>query len=367
MTQLAVIVPCYNEAAVLPDTARRLLTVLADLRTRGKVDEGSALYFVDDGSCDATWQIVEALAAEERQIQGIKLSRNCGHQNALLAGLFTVPGDAVITIDADLQDDPDAIAGMLDAHHAGADVVYGVRRRRTADSVFKRFSAESYYWLLERLGVEIIFNHADFRLLSRRAIDALKGYGERNIFLRGVVPQLGFNSATVHYDRAERRAGETKYPLGKMLAFALEGVTSFSAAPLRAITLLGLVVSLLSFAGGLWALWERLVNHEGVPGWASTLVPMFFLGGIQLLSLGVIGEYVAKTYIESKRRPRYIVEQQVGCEFGGLGERFVYDVEQVVGPRRQLPGVQVDVCGDDWPGCIDRDRLLAIDEQQAGR
>lgn len=367
MTQLAVIVPCYNEAAVLPDTARRLLTVLADLRARGKVDEGSALYFVDDGSSDATWQIVEALSAEERQIQGIKLSRNCGHQNALLAGLFTVPGDAVITIDADLQDDPDAIGGMIEAHQAGADVVYGVRRRRTADAFFKRFSAEGYYWLLERLGVEIIFNHADFRLLSRRAIEALKGYGERNIFLRGVVPQLGFNSATVHYDRAERQAGETKYPLAKMVAFALEGVTSFSAAPLRAITLLGLVVSVLSFAGGLWALWERLVNHEGVPGWASTLVPMFFLGGIQLLSLGVIGEYVAKTYVESKRRPRYIVEQQVGREFGGHGDESACAAGGAVDRRRRVPDEQVDACGDDRPGGIDRDRLLVIDEQQAGR
>jgi hypothetical protein len=189
--------------------------------------------------------------------------------------------------------------------------VYGVRRHRTADTFFKRFSAEGYYRLLGRLGVKVVFNHADYRLLSRRAIDALKLYGERNIFLRGIVPQLGFDSAVVHYDRAERFAGETKYPLKKMLAFALEGVTSFSVAPLRAITLFGLCVAVLSFAGGIWAMWERVVNDVGVPGWASTLVPMFFLGGIQLLSLGVIGEYVAKTYMETKARPRFIIDREV--------------------------------------------------------
>lgn len=311
MTSLSIVVPCYNEEAVLPVTARRLLTLLADLRARGDVAEGSGLYFVDDGSRDRTWQLIEELAAADPHLHGIKLSRNCGHQNALLAGLFTVPGDAVISIDADLQDDPEAMRAMLNAHHAGADVVYGVRRRRNVDSFPKRFSAMGYYWLLGRMGAEIVFNHADYRLLSRRAIDALAQYRERNMFLRGVVPQLGFDSAVVHYDRAERLAGVTKYPLRKMLAFALEGVTSFSVVPLRAITFLGLGVSVLSFAGGVWTLWERLVNHEGIPGWASTLVPMFFLGGIQLLSLGVIGEYVAKTYMESKGRPRYIIEREL--------------------------------------------------------
>ena len=311
MTRLAIVVPCYNEEAVLPETARRLLALLTDLRARDEVDEGSALYFVDDGSRDTTWQIIAALAAAEPQVHGLKLSRNRGHQNALLAGLFKVPGDAVISIDADLQDDPEAMRAMLVAHRAGAEVVYGVRRRRTTDTVFKRISAEGYYRLLGGLGVEVMFNHADYRLLSRRVIDALAQYGERNLFLRGIVPHLGFDSAVVHYDRAERFAGETKYPLRRMIAFALEGVTSFSAAPLRVITLFGLSVSLLSFAGGLWTLWERLVNHEGIPGWASTLVPMFFLGGIQLLSLGVIGEYVAKIYMESKGRPRYIIDREV--------------------------------------------------------
>jgi glycosyltransferase involved in cell wall biosynthesis len=311
MTRLAIVVPCYNEEVVLPETARRLLALLADLRVRGEVGEGSALYFVDDGSRDGTWPFIEALAAAEPQVHGIKLSHNRGHQNALLAGLFNVPGDAVISLDADLQDDPEAMRGMLIAHRAGAEVVYGVRRGRAADTIFKRATAEGYYWVLGQLGVEVMFNHADYRLLSRRVIDALAQYGERNLFLRGIVPQLGFDSAVVHYDRSERFAGETKYPLKKMLAFALEGVTSFSAAPLRAITLFGLCVSVLSFAGGIWTLWEKLVNDTGIPGWASTLVPMFFLGGIQLLSLGVIGEYVAKIYMESKGRPRYIIDREI--------------------------------------------------------
>lgn len=311
MTCLAIVVPCYNEEAVLPETARRLLALLGDLRARDEVCEGSGVYFVDDGSSDATWQIIESLAAAQPQVHGLKLSSNRGHQNALLAGMLKVPGDAIITIDADLQDDPEAMRAMLTAHRAGAEVVYGVRRCRSADTIFKRFTAEGYYRLLSRLGVEVLFNHADYRLLSRRVVDALAQYGECNLFLRGIVPQLGFDSAVVHYDRAERFAGETKYPLVKMLAFALEGVTSFSAAPLRAITMFGLCVSLVSFAFGIWTLWERLVNHEGVPGWASTLVPMFFLGGIQLLSLGVIGEYVSKIYMESKGRPRYIIDREV--------------------------------------------------------
>ncbi|HXD07581.1 MAG TPA: glycosyltransferase family 2 protein [Burkholderiaceae bacterium] len=311
MTCLSVVVPCFNEEAVLPETARRLLELLSDLQGRGEVCGGSALYFVDDGSRDATWQVISALADAEPRVHGFKLSRNRGHQNALLAGLFKVPGDVVVTIDADLQDDPEAIRAMLAAHRGGAEVVYGVRRHRTADTFFKRLTAEGYYRLLSALGVEIQFNHADYRLLTRRVIDALAQYGERNLFLRGIVPHLGFDSAVVHYDRAQRHAGETKYPLGKMLAFALEGLTSFSAAPLRAITMFGLCVSVLSFLGALWTLWVRLVSHEGVPGWASTLVPMFFLGGIQLLSLGVIGEYVSKIYMESKGRPRYIIDREV--------------------------------------------------------
>lgn len=311
MIRLAIVVPCYNEEAALPEAARRLLELLAGLQGRGEISDDSLVCFVDDGSDDRTWQIVENLAAASPLVRGIKLTRNCGHQNALLAGLSMVPGDAVITIDADLQDDPEAITAMIAAHQGGADVVYGVRRCRTADTPFKRLTAEVFYRLLARLGVEIVFNHGDYRLMSRRAISALMQFGERNMFLRGIVLQLGYNSAVVYYDRSKRLAGETKYPFKKMLGFALEGITSFSVAPLRAITVFGLVVSGMSFAGGVWTLWERLVNNAGIPGWASTLVPMFFLGGVQLISLGMIGEYVAKIYMESKGRPRFIIDREV--------------------------------------------------------
>jgi len=311
MTRLSIVVPCYNEQEVLPETARRMLALLDDLMARGDVTEDSAVYFVDDGSRDRTWRLIEELAGSDPRIHGVKLSRNRGHQNALLAGLFHAPGDVVITIDADLQDDPRAMHEMLAAHRNGAEVVYGVRRERATDTRFKRVTAEAYYRLLGRLGVEVVFNHADYRLMSRRVIEALKSFGESNLFLRGIVPQLGFPSATVLYDRAERFAGESKYPIWCMLAFAIQGVTSFSAAPLRAITLFGLTVSFVSFTGGMWVLWARLINDHVVPGWASTLVPVFFLGGIQLLSLGVIGEYVAKIHIETKQRPRYTIERHL--------------------------------------------------------
>lgn len=311
MTRLSIVIPCYNEEEVLPESARRMLKLLDDLRACGEVSEGSGIYFVDDGSRDRTWSIVEELATRDPRVHGVKLSRNRGHQNALLAGLFHAPGDVVISIDADLQDDPQAMREMLAEYRNGAEVVYGVRRQRENDTQFKRMTAEGYYRLLKRLGVEIVFNHADYRLMSRRAIAALQSFGESNLFLRGIVPQLGFASATVPYDRAARFAGASKYPLRRMLAFAVQGVTSFSAAPLRAITYFGLMVSFASFAAGLWVLWARLVNNDVVPGWASILVPVFFLGGIQLLSLGVIGEYVAKIYMETKHRPRYTIDRHL--------------------------------------------------------
>lgn len=253
--------------------------------------------------------MIESLAARNPQVKGIKLSRNRGHQAALLAGLLTVPGDAVISVDADLQDDLAAISEMVDAHESGIQIVYGVRRSRQSDSRFKRWTAELYYKVLARLGVEIVFNHADYRLLSRRALDALAKYGEANIFLRGLVPQLGFASSTVLYDRHERFAGESKYPLRKMLALAWNSVTSFSAAPLRFITALGFLVSLGSLSITAWAIYTRLFRDTAVPGWASTVLPIYFLGGIQLLSIGMIGEYVAKIYLESKRRPRFEIER----------------------------------------------------------
>jgi polyisoprenyl-phosphate glycosyltransferase len=311
VTRLSIVVPCYNESEVLPETARRLVSLLTDLQAHGEIADGSAAYFVDDGSSDNTWELIESLSRKYTYVHGIKLSRNCGHQNALLAGLFHVPGDVVISIDADLQDDPEAMRTMLAEHRAGAEVVYGVRRHRKNDSFFKRFTAEAYYRLLAAVNVEVVFNHADYRLLSRRVIEALKSFGESNLFLRGIIPRLGFSHASVYYDRSERFAGESKYPLRRMIGFAVQGITSFSAAPLRAITLFGLLVSFLSFAAGAWVICTRLFSDEVVPGWASTLVPIFFLGGIQLLSLGVIGEYVSKIYIETKQRPRYIIERDI--------------------------------------------------------
>jgi glycosyltransferase involved in cell wall biosynthesis len=310
---IGVVVPCYNEQAVLPETLRRLDAMLRDLVASGSVGPNSRVWLVDDGSRDRTWEIIEAAARlPEARICGIKLSRNRGHQVALLAGLMSARGDALISVDADLQDDLNAIPKMVQAFAAGHDIVYGVRSGRTSDSVFKRVTAQAYYRLLRRLGVEIVVDHADFRLLSRRAVEALRAFPETNVFLRGLVPQLGFPSAVVAYERAERFAGESKYPVRKMLALAWQGVTSFSAVPLRAITSLGLIVSLASLAMGLWALWVRFFTPQAVPGWASIVIPLFFISGVQLLSLGIIGEYVAKIFIETKRRPLHFVDRVVG-------------------------------------------------------
>lgn len=305
---LAVVVPCYNEEAALPATMERLTTVLDALGARGLVTADSAVYFVDDGSVDRTWSLIHAFAQRHARVHGIKLSRNRGHQNALLAGLLSAPGDAVVSIDADLQDDVVAIERMLEAYVAGAQIVLGVRRTRTHDTWFKRFTAEQYYRWSKRLGVDVVYNHADYRLMARRAIEALRGYEEVNLFLRGIVPQLGFRTAVVEYDRAPRIAGATHYPLRRMLSLAWEGVTSFSAVPLRFITALGVTVSLVSLGFAAWALAAKLFSDRALPGWASTVVPIYFLGGVQLLCLGIIGEYLAKIYAEVKRRPRYVIE-----------------------------------------------------------
>lgn len=312
---LAVVVPCYNEQEVLPETCSRLSALLKRLISDEKIAAESRIWLVDDGSRDHTWQLIqEASAASGSFICGIKLSRNRGHQAALMAGLMTATGDILISVDADLQDDLEAIPAMLSEYKKGSDIVYGVRNSRESDTFFKRFTAEGYYTLLKRLGIEIVFNHADYRLMSRRAIEALRSFPETNLFLRGLIPQLGFRSAQVTYARSERFAGESKYPLGKMLALAWQGVTSFSAAPLRAITALGILVSLASTAMGFWALWVRLFSDSALPGWASIVIPVFFLSGVQLLSLGVIGEYIAKLFIETKQRPMYIVENIVEPE-----------------------------------------------------
>lgn len=305
---LAIVVPSYNEEKVLPETARCLNLLLDELLASQKISEGQ-LYFVDDGSDDGTWKLIEEYAGVNRRIHGIKLSRNFGHQRALLAGLLNAPGDVIISIDADLQDDPSVMKEMLAAYAAGSEIVYGVRRGRQSDTAFKRVSAETYYSLLQTIGVRLVFNHADYRLLSRRVIDTLRAYRETNIFLRGLIPELGFNSALVYYDRKRRFAGKTKYSLSKMLVLAIEGITSFSDIPLKIITLLGLFISLSSFGIAAWALWVRIYNPSAVPGWASTVIPLYMLGGVQLLCMGVIGQYLAKIYLETKARPRFIIEK----------------------------------------------------------
>ena len=310
--RLSVVVPCFNEEAVLHETARRLRSLLDQLVSERRVAASSEIVFVDDGRRDATWEIIRALAAAPgSRVGGIRLSRNRGHQAALLAGLLNAEGDVLVSVDADLQDDLEAIPRMLEEHARGSDIVYGVRSKRDSDTPFKRLTAEGYYRALERMGVEIVFNHADYRLMSRRAVEGLREFGESNLFLRGIVPQLGFPSSIVSYARAERYAGESKYPIGKMLSLAWQGITSFSAVPLRLITALGVTVSVISLALGAWALWIRLFTADAVPGWASVVVPLFLLSGVQLLSLGVIGEYVAKVYLETKRRPRFLVQETV--------------------------------------------------------
>ena len=309
--RLAIVVPCFNEEEVLPETNRRLLALLDRLQCQGLINGQSAVHYVDDGSKDGTWSLIESLAACDARAHGIKLSRNRGHQNALLAGLLSVEGDAVVSIDADLQDDVSVIEAMVQAFAAGSEVVYGVRDSRQSDSAFKRSTALMYYGLMRRLGVDLVHNHADFRLLGRRAVEALRQYGEVNMFLRGIVPLIGFRAATVRYDRAERFAGVSKYPLRKMLTFAVEGITSFSIVPLRLITLLGFLVSGLSFAMIVFIIYGTLVMRAVIPGWASSVVPIYFLGGIQLLSIGILGEYVAKIYLETKQRPRYVIEKSL--------------------------------------------------------
>lgn len=309
---LAVVVPCFDEEEVLPETVERLAHLRERLLADGLVRPESTVWLVDDGSRDATWTLIETAARVFPWLHGLKLARNSGHQNALLAGLLAVPGDVVISVDADLQDDLGAIAEMLRAHAGGAEIVYGVRSSRTVDSAFKRWTAMGYYRVLRWCGVDVVFNHADYRLLGRRALAALADFGEVNLFLRGLIPLLGFRSAVVTYARRERFAGRSKYPLGKMLALAWNGVSSLSAAPLRWVTLMGTLVSFLAFVLAAWALVLRLVapGHT-VVGWASTVVPLIFLGGVQLLGIGVIGEYVGKVYLEVKRRPRYVIDRRV--------------------------------------------------------
>jgi len=305
---LSIVVPCYNEEEVLPEAARQLEALLQEMVETGMVAPDSHVTFVDDGSSDGTWAIIQDLHRRSPRIQGVKLSRNRGHQHALLAGTLTVPGDIVVSVDADLQDDLDVMKEMVQAHAAGSDIALGVRKSRSIDTPFKRITAQGYYRFLRWMNVNVVYNHADYRLLSRRAIEALRGYEETNLFLRGLVMHLGFKTAIVTYARSARVAGESKYPLRKMIALALEGVTAFSTMPLRYITLLGFLVSFFSFLLGLWAFVGAVFFKNVVPGWASTVIPIYLLCGVQMICLGVMGEYIGKIYLETKRRPRFIIE-----------------------------------------------------------
>jgi polyisoprenyl-phosphate glycosyltransferase len=305
---LSVVIPCYNEEEVLPETADRIAALLHRLIKTRMIGADSHVILVDDGSRDRTWPIIEELHRKSPQMQGLKLSRNRGHQNALLAGLLSATGDIVVSIDADLQDDPELITEMVQANAAGADVVLAVRRSRTTDNAFKRLTAELYYRCLRWMDIEITHNHGDYRLLSRRAIEALRQYGESNLFLRALVMQIGFKAVIVSYDRAPRFAGHSKYPLRKMISLALEGVTAFSTMPLRFITLVGFVVSFVSFLMGAWALLAAFFSLRVVPGWASTVIPIYLICGVQLICLGIMGEYIGKIYHETKRRPRFTIE-----------------------------------------------------------
>lgn len=312
MPVLNIVVPCYNEEAVLPECARQLSATIDAMVGEGLVDAASGIYFIDDGSRDRTWALIEGLHAERpARFHGIKLTRNRGHQNALLAGLSHVPGDALVSIDADLQDDLAAIPAMVRHFAEGCEIVYGVRTGRATDTLFKRRTAWLYYGLLRCLGVEIVPDHADFRLLGRRALEALGRYSETNVFLRAIVPQLGFRSAEVFYERHARLAGETKYTLARMIGLAINGVTSFSMKPLRFITVIGFAVALAAFLVGLWAIGLALFTTRAVPGWASVVAPLTFLGGLQLFSMGVIGEYIGKIYLEVKRRPLFEIERML--------------------------------------------------------
>ena len=315
MIKLYLAIPCYNEEAVLRDSAAKLLRKYETMMTEHKITFDSRIVFIDDGSRDRTWQIIEELHGENPVFQGIKLTRNRGHQNALLCGLMTLKdkADAVISIDADLQDDIEVFDEMVAKFEEGCDVVYGVRSKRETDTFFKRFTAEAFYKILNRMGAKVIFNHADFRLMSRRALEAFSLYKETNIFLRGMVPLIGYKSDIVTYERSERLAGESKYPLKKMLALAWEGITSLSIQPIRIITWAGLIIFLISLVMIIYSLISYFVG-AAVSGWASTLCSIWALGGLQLLAIGIIGEYIGKIYLEAKRRPRYIVETYLGDE-----------------------------------------------------
>lgn len=306
---LYLVIPCYNEEAVLHETAKQLLEKMKSMFERNMISEESKIMFVNDGSKDNTWDIIQELHESNPIYSGVKLSRNKGHQNALLAGLMTArkKADMVISLDADLQDDVDVIDKMVEKYYEGNDIVYGVRSARDTDTYFKKFTAEGFYKIMQAMGVEIVFNHADYRLMSKRALDGLSEFHEVNLFLRGIVPLIGYKSDVVTYERHERFAGESKYPLKKMIAFATDGITSFSIKPIRMITTCGFLIFTISILMLLYFLVIHMLGKT-VQGWISTVVSIWAIGGLQLLAIGVVGEYIGKIYLETKARPKYIIE-----------------------------------------------------------
>ena len=315
MGRLFCVIPCYNEQEVLPTTSSLLRDKLHALIEQNKISSDSRIVFVNDGSRDATWEIIKALHDEDEIFQGINLSKNMGHQNALLAGLMTAKDlcDAAISLDADLQDDINAIDEMIDKFNEGCDVVYGVRSARKTDTFFKRTTAEGFYKLMDKLGAKTVYNHADYRLMSRRALLGLAEFGEVNLFLRGIVPMIGYKSDVVYYERAERFAGESKYPLKKMISFAIEGITSLSTKPIKMITGLGFFIFIVSIAVLIYSL-VRYFTGNTIQGWTTTVISVWAIGGLMMISLGVIGEYIGKIYLETKNRPRFIIESYLGDE-----------------------------------------------------
>ncbi|MDR7000560.1 glycosyltransferase family 2 protein [Neobacillus niacini] len=306
---LTIVVPCYNEEEILPETIFALKQLLESLKAEKLVSSFSKILFVDDGSKDRTWEIIYKEGLKNEDVRGVKLSRNAGHQNALLAGLFTAKetSDCLITIDADLQDDIQVIRDFVKKYHEGCEIVYGVRKGRDTDTIFKRSTAQGFYKVMKKMGVDLIYNHADFRLMSKRAVEELERFKEVNLFLRGIVPLLGFRSDVVYYDRKERLAGETKYPLKKMIAFALDGITSFSVSPIRFVLFIGFISFFMSLLfGGYFLILKFSGNTQ--TGWTSLITSIWLIGGLQLIAIGLIGEYVGKIYKESKQRPKYIID-----------------------------------------------------------
>ncbi|MBE5870831.1 MAG: glycosyltransferase family 2 protein [Lachnospiraceae bacterium] len=319
MDRLAIVVPCYNEEEVLPITVPELNKVLKDLAAKEKISQDSFVMYVDDGSSDRTWEFIVSCHEEYEQVFGLKLAGNVGHQFALTAGLLTAKdlADVIISIDADLQDDITVIEDMIDKFHEGKDIVYGVRNDRKKDSFFKRTTAQGFYKVMAMMGVRTVYNHADFRLMSKRAVEQFSKYTETNLFLRGMMPLIGYETDCVYYERGERAAGESKYPIKKMIALAWNGITSFSVKPISFITWLGMMIILLSIAAAVYAFGSYLSGHV-VAGWTSLILSIWFIGGVQLFAIGLIGQYIGKIYIEVKHRPRYNIETVLADEYYGM-------------------------------------------------